>query len=295
MKLPGPAPSLTEIKSPLIAEKKLTVSVLRLDEIHPYMSGNKWFKLFYNVEEFFRQQKKILVTAGGAFSNHIIATAAAGKELGIPTVGIIRGDELHADANAALRFASGCGMKLFFISREAYRNIREISSLPAEILSRTGYPSDDIYFLPEGGSNPLAIQGCMEIPEFISVDFDVICCACGTGATLAGISAALHQEKAIGISVLNGNHFLEKDILKMNGGRKNFSLFHEYTFGGYAKQNDKLDEFCNDFTDTFHFRIEPVYTGRMFYGLFDLIQRNYFLKGSKIIAIHTGGVANSGV
>ncbi|CAN5413677.1 pyridoxal-phosphate dependent enzyme [soil metagenome] len=292
-------PVVTNLSDVLFTDKDISLSVLRLDEIHPTISGNKWYKLKYNVEEFFRLKKKYLVTFGGAFSNHIIATAAAGKELRIQTIGIIRGDELNENSNAALKFASQCGMKLFFVSRNDYRKIldADISETENELLmsipgfSDFGIRISDFYFLPEGGSNPLAVKGCTEIPQSINDDFDFICCACGTGATLAGISTALNENQtAIGISVLRGENFLEKDILKLNGNKNNFQLIHEYSFGGYAKSNAELDSFCEQFMQKHAFKIEPVYTGKMFFGLYDLIKNDFFSKGTKIIALHTGGV-----
>jgi len=288
--LPGTI-SLETINDALFDEKGVLVSVLRLDKIHPHISGNKWFKLKYNVDSFFNGQKKYLVTLGGAYSNHIIATAAAGKEYGIPTIGIIRGEELNKDSNDALKFASRCGMKLFFVEREQYRHIREKGILPEELYSELHAPNSELYFLPEGGSNELAVKGCKEIVKNIRDDFDCIVCAVGTGTTLAGISNALeYNQAAIGIPVLEGKVFLEKDISGFNGGRKNFRLFHEYTFGGYAKSNDELDSFCKKFLQNHGIAIEPVYTGKMFYALYDLILKDYFKKGSRIIGVHTGGV-----
>ncbi|MEO8086191.1 MAG: pyridoxal-phosphate dependent enzyme [Bacteroidota bacterium] len=292
-------PAITTLRNQLFTEKNISLSVLRLDEIHHHISGNKWYKLKYNVEEFFRLKKKYLVTFGGAFSNHIIATAAAGKEMGIHTIGIIRGDELNENSNGALKFASQSGMKLFFVSRIDYRKILDADNLEIENellksipgFSDFGIQYSDLFFLPEGGSNSLAVKGCAEIVNSIPEGFNFICCACGTGATLAGISTALNENHtAIGISVLHGEKFLEKDILKLNGNKNNFQLLHEYSFGGYAKSNAELDSFCEQFMLMHAFKIEPVYTGKMFFGLYDLISKDYFAKGTRIIALHTGGV-----
>jgi len=286
-------PPTIELEEVLYAEKAVSVSVLRLDMIHPFISGSKWFKLKYNLEEFFRQKKKYLVTFGGAYSNHIIATAAAGKEYGIQTVGIIRGEELHENSNAALQFASACGMLLFFVSRDDYRQIRKSQTVPGRFFSELRTNNYELYILPEGGSNTLAVKGCAEIANSISTDFDFILCVCGTGATLAGISIALKaNQQAIGISVLEGEKFLEADILKLNGGRKNFRLIHDYSFGGYAKTTEALDLFCQNFSLHHGFIIEPVYTGKLFFALEDLIRKYFFKPGSKIVAVHTGGVFN---
>jgi len=282
---------LDPLNEDLFSEKGIHVSVLRLDLIHPKTGGNKWFKLKYNLIAFREEKKKYLVTFGGAYSNHIIATSAAGKENGIETVGIIRGDELNENSNTALQFASGCGMKLFFVSREEYRNIRKISMLPERIYAELRTPYSELFFLPEGGSNALAVKGCEEIVKNTSGDFDFITCAVGTGATLAGISKSLKGDQtAIGISVLDGSGFLEKDISGFNGNRKNFRLFHDYSLGSYAKTNDELDFFCQNFSQKHGIMIEPIYTGKMFYGLYDLIRKDFFKPGSTIVAVHTGGL-----
>lgn len=284
-------PPVQKIVEKLLLEKEVSVSVLRLDLIHPYISGNKWFKLKYNIEEFLSQKKECLVTFGGAYSNHIIATAAAGKEFGIKTIGIIRGNELNENSNPALKFASECGMKLFFVSREEYKLMRDSGILSDRLLSDLRPPASDFYLLPEGGSNSLSVKGCAEIVKLTPSGFDFICCACGTGATLAGISTALNEnQKVIGISVLQGEEFLQHDILNLNGNKNNFQLINDYNFGGYAKTNISLDLFCENFSSMNGFKIEPVYTGKLFFGLYDLVNKDFFKKGSKVIVVHTGGV-----
>ncbi len=284
-------PPVQKIVEKLFLEKEVSVSVLRLDLIHPYISGNKWFKLKYNIEEFLLQKKECLVTFGGAYSNHIVATAAAGKEFGIKTIGIIRGDELNENSNPSLKFASACGMKLFFVSREEYKLMRDSGSIIDRILSELPIPFPGFYLLPEGGSNSLSVKGCAETVKLIHSDFDFIICACGTGATLAGISTALNEnQKAIGISVIQGEKFLQRDILNLNGNKNNFKLMNEYSFGGYAKTSISLDLFCENFSSINGFKIEPVYTGKLFYGLYDLIESDYFSKGAKITVVHSGGV-----
>jgi 1-aminocyclopropane-1-carboxylate deaminase len=285
---------LETITESLFDEKGVSVSVLRLDMIHPVISGNKWFKLKYNIEAFLKEKKEFLVTVGGAYSNHIVATAAAGKEYVIQTVGIIRGEELNENSNAALKFASACGMKLFFVTRDDYRIIRETEIIPPWIYSHLPSPLSSSFFLPEGGSNILAVKGCEEIVKNIPEDFDYIICAVGTGTTLAGISNSLTADQTvIGIPVLEGKNFLEETISTFNGGRKNFKLFHEYSFGGYANSNNELDLFCKNFSQKHEIAIEPIYTSKMFYGLYDLIKKDFFKTNSSIVAIHTGGTGNS--
>lgn len=284
-------PTVIAINEKLFTEKEVSVSVLRLDLIHPFICGNKWFKLKYNIEDFFRLKKKYFVTFGGAYSNHIRATAAAGQEFGIKTIGIIRGEELNENSNTTLKFAAQSGMKLFFASRDEYRQMRDSGLLIDRIFSELRTTNTDLFMVPEGGSNALAIMGCAEIVKYIPEEFEFICCACGTGATLAGISTKLNDnQKAIGISILQGEDFLEKAILNMNSGRKNFQLIHGYSFGGYAKSTAALDSFCETFFQNHQFKIEPVYTGKLFYALNELIKKDFFIKNSKVIVVHTGGV-----
>jgi len=286
-------PVLQPLYDNLFAERQLEVSVLRLDTIHPLVSGNKWYKLKYNIEAFQQSGKEFLVTFGGAWSNHIVATAAAGKEFGIQTIGIIRGEELNEHSNSCLRFASACGMKLIFVSREIYRLAHD-NTIPIDELLKNIKPASlnpkHSFILPEGGAGELAVKGCKEIIQEIPSDFAFICCACGTGTTLAGISAGLSKgQKAIGIPVLHGQ-FLEKDVLNMNGGIHNFELMEDYHFGGYAKSNPMLEEFCATFSKMHQLPVEPIYTGKLFYGILDLIQKHYFPPSSKLVLVHSGGI-----
>ncbi len=279
---------LTQLKDLLFEEKELKVFVLRLDEGHPFISGNKWYKLKYNLEEFTLQKKEFLVTFGGAYSNHLVATASAGKELCIQTIGIVRGEELNENSNACLTFASSCGMKLIFVSREEYKRLRNNHSL---VTRRLAALSSLLFFLPEGGSNELAVKGCEEITRQIAIDFDWLCCACGTGSTLAGMVRTLkgHQQ-AIGIAVLKGAEFLTQIVKEISASENNFQIMHNYHSGGYAKSTKELDEFCHVFMDRNHLAIEPVYTGKLFFGIYDLVKNDFFEKGKTIVVVHTGGV-----
>lgn len=278
---------LQEVNVPLLAEKGIRLLVKRDDLIHPYVSGNKWRKLKHNIKAFHESGSDVLVTMGGAYSNHIIATAAAGKAYGIKTIGLIRGEELTDDANAALRFAKKCCMELRFIPREAYRSLRSSQDVMSYLSNRK------LFFLPEGGFNELAVKGCEEIVDEITVPFDYICCACGTGATLSGIIRKLQpQQKAIGFAVLHGEGFLEKEISVYAGGLSpQWSVNFDYHFGGYAKSTKELDDFCTAFSDQQQILIEPVYTGKLFFGIYDLIKKDFFKPGSTVVAVHTGGTA----
>ena len=254
--------------------------------IHPTVSGNKYRKLKYNIQAVLDGNFQGILTFGGAFSNHIAATAAVGKDLNIPTVGIIRGEELArgVDSNPTLSYAKACGMHLEFISRAAYRQKTE--DLFLDSLQKK-YPK--FYIIPEGGTNALAIDGCREILTEADHEFDVICCAVGTGGTISGlINSSLPHQKIIGFPALKGT-FLREDICKF-AQQSNWVLCHEYHFGGYAKVNLELIQFINKFKQEFELPLDPIYTGKMMFGIFDLIQNGFFSKSEKILAIHTGGL-----
>lgn len=269
---------LQKIETTFLKEKEINLFILRLDLVHPYISGNKWFKLKYNMEEAKRQGKSTLLTFGGAYSNHIIATAAAGKDFGFKTIGIIRGEELNENDNSVLQFAKDCGMELLFVSREQYRK-------------KSFHNSDEFYMLPEGGTNELAVKGCSEISSLIGIQFDYMSCAVGTGGTIAGIVSSLKKnQKAIGFPVLKGGGFLKNEIEKLVQTNANFELQTEYHFGGYAKKNEELLSFISDFKSNHNIQLDFVYTGKMMFGIFDLIMKNHFQKGSTIVAVHTGGL-----
>jgi 1-aminocyclopropane-1-carboxylate deaminase len=284
-------PELTLLNDSLFEERNVKVYVLRLDLIHPFISGNKWYKLKYNIEEFNRQGAGYLVTFGGAFSNHIVATAAAGKEFEIKTIGIIRGEELNPNSNKVLQFAANCGMQLVFVSRDEYRNLKQNSNAVIDkLVYELRTTSSELFIIPEGGSNEFALRGCEEIGKEISIPFDYVVVACGTGMTLAGIAKSLNKnQEAIGVSVLHGESFLDKDVAGWSGS-DSFKVIHDYHFGGYAKSNGELETFCNDFFFKQRIKIEPIYTGKLFFGLYDLVRNDFFPQGKTIVAIHSGGI-----
>lgn len=281
---------LQQIISPLLQVSQLELWVKREDLLHPGIPGNKWRKLKYNLQEAKSQQKNTLLTFGGAYSNHIAAVAAAGKKFNFKTIGIIRGEE-HLPLNPTLAFAISHGMELQYISREQYRHKSD-----PEFLEKLSEQYVSPYIIPEGGTNTLAVKGCTEIVQNIGIDFDYICCAAGTGGTLAGIVAGLQGDKKIlGFPALKGGEFLQPEIeqLVQNYSHQHFGnwkLITDYHFGGYAKVRPELIDFIKDFQNQFHVPLEPVYTGKMFYGIFDLIRKDYFPAGSRIVAIHTGGL-----
>lgn len=258
----------------------------REDKIHPFISGNKYRKLKYNLIESQNKKHDTLLTFGGAYSNHIAAAASAGKESGFKTIGVIRGEELadKISENPTLSFAQNCGMKFKFISREVYRT-KTTSSFINTLKNELG----NFYMIPEGGTNELAVKGCEEI--FIEEDktFDIICCPVGTGGTISGlINASEPHQKILGFPALKGD-FLQKEIGKFKA-KSNWELVTDYHFGGYAKINSTLVEFINRFKQEYNIPLDPIYTGKMMFGIFDLIKKGYFKKGAKILAIHTGGL-----
>ncbi|MDO6810841.1 pyridoxal-phosphate dependent enzyme [Zobellia galactanivorans] len=275
-----------EINLAILAEKGVSLVLKREDRIHPLISGNKYRKLKYNLEEARTKGFGTLLTFGGAFSNHIAATAYAGQLHGFKTVGVIRGEEIAEKwrGNGTLKLAHSHGMEFNFISREAYRN-KDSKALLAGLEQRFG----KFYLLPEGGTNALAIKGCEEILTPDDAVFDVVCCAVGTGGTIAGISNAAHDsQKVLGFPALKGD-FLQEDICKF-APRGNWKLITDYHFGGYAKLTEALVQFINDFNLKTQIPLDPVYTGKMVYGILDLVKNGYFPPKTKILAIHTGGL-----
>jgi 1-aminocyclopropane-1-carboxylate deaminase len=264
----------------------IPLTVKREDQLHPEISGNKYRKLKYNLLKAQKQQKNTLLTFGGAYSNHIVATAAAGKEYGFKTIGIIRGDELKdkVTKNPTLNFAQTCGMKFKFISRADYRQKEEIFFTHA-LKKEFG----DFYLIPEGGTNDLAVKGCEEILTKDDTNFDFICTCVGTGGTIAGIiNSAKAKQKIVGFSVLKGA-FLEKEIQKYTA-LNNWQLITDYHFGGYGKIKPELITFINQFKEQTGIPLDPVYTGKMLFGIIDMIKKNRIDRKNKILVIHTGGL-----
>lgn len=277
---------LDKISNELTRQFNINLFIKRDDLIHPDIPGNKWRKLKYNIAQAQLEHKTTLLTFGGAFSNHITATAAAGKYLGFKTIGIIRGEE-YTPLNKSLQFAKDCGMQLHYLDRENYRAKNTDTLL-------TTHDSRLIYFIPEGGANELAIKGCKEIVDEIEIDFDFICCACGTGTTIAGMASNLQQhQQAIGFAVLK-HATLEEEIKSKLIVNRQLSIVN-YPFGGYAKTTPELIQFIKDFYHEHNILLDYVYTGKMMYGIFDLMAKNYFPENSTIIAVHTGGVMNANV
>lgn len=272
-----------EISLPLLDEKEVRLFIKRIDKIHPFVSGNKWFKLKYNLLEAKKQGLNTLLTFGGAYSNHISATAFAAKEKGINSIGIIRGEE-HLPLNPTLRFAIDNGMKLHYISRSNYKEKTSANFLEA-LKNQFG----DFYLIHEGGTNELAIQGATEILDENDIQ-DYICCAIGTGGTIAGIiNASNDKQTVIGFPAIKGFEQLEKDINNWTNAT-NCIFINDYVGNGYAKINKDLVDFINEFNARHNIPLDAIYTGKMMMGILDLVDKDFFLKGSSILAIHTGGL-----
>jgi len=277
-------PPLQELSDSLLLEKKIRLFILREDLIHPHISGNKWRKLYYNIDAAKQKELNRLITFGGAYSNHIAATAAAGKEFGFKTLGFIRGEE-QLPLNSTLSYAKDCGMEFRYLSRSDYRLKNDPAFLKSLLKNEKEY-----YLIPEGGTNKLAVKGCEEILTNLSIDFDYVCCACGTGGTISGLINSLKSsQKAIGFPALKGAHFLNEEIEKFTNNSQ-WELNLDYHFGGYAKAKPDLINFMNSFKAKHNITLDPVYTGKMLFGLWDLIEKDYFRAGSTIIAVHTGGL-----
>ncbi len=257
----------------------------REDLLHPFISGNKYRKLKYNLVEAVSQQKKTLLTFGGAYSNHIAATAYAGKEYGFKTIGVIRGEELKKKRlNPTLKFAQDCGMQFYFVDRELYRN-KYSESFIAELKQLYG----DFYLLPEGGTNYLAVKGCEEILTNEDKQFNYVCTAVGTGGTLSGlVKSSGAKQTIIGFSALKGTFQTEE--VKKYTSKSNFFITDTYCFGGYAKINAHLIHFINKFKDETQIPLDPIYTGKMMFGISDMLKTGKIPENSCILAVHTGGL-----
>ena len=276
------------INQKILLPEKLEVElyIKRDDLIHSEISGNKYRKLKYNIIEAQKIRVNTLLTFGGAYSNHIAAAAAVGKEFGFKTIGVIRGEELvdKIDENPTLSFAKSCGMQFKFVSRSDYRNKATdlfINNLKEEY--------GEFYHVPEGGTNELAIKGCEEILSESDGVYDFICTSVGTGGTISGlINGSKSNQQILGFPALKGD-FLKNEIIKF-AHRDNWSLLTNYHFGGYGKVSKELINFINKFKNETNIPLDPVYTGKMMFGVFDLIKKGFFPKESKVLAIHTGGL-----
>ena len=272
-----------------ISDAGLQLFIKRDDLLHPGISGNKWRKLKYNIIDLKTSGKDGIITLGGAYSNHLHAVAVAGDHFGFHTIGIVRGEK-PAKLSTTLQSCTELGMKLYYINRGEYRkklHSKEISDLVSF------HPN--MHYIPEGGENEAAKRGCEEILTDQELKPDIVCVACGTATTLAGmLNTENLGSKIIGFPVLKGaEKSLKENIesgLKSKHLINSYELISDYHFGGYAKFTNELLNFIMQFEESTQIPIEQVYTGKMMFGIIDMAKKGFFKKGSKILAIHTGGM-----
>lgn len=283
-----PTPIQEIADHPLIQKAGVRLLIKREDLNHPLVSGNKWWKLKYNLEAASDKGHDSLLTFGGARSNHIYATAAAAYELGFKCIGVIRGEET-LPLNPTLRFAVDHGMKLHYVSRRDYRK-KETITFIKELEQKFG----PFYLIPEGGTNALAMKGCASFGALLNdIPADYICLPVGTGGTMAGlIPATTSNRKVIGFSVLRNAGFL-RSIIEQNTGTAHsdrWQLMTEYDYGGYAKRNKTVGKFMEDFYLHTGIPLDFIYTGKMMCAVLDLLEKGFFERGKTILVLHTGGL-----
>ncbi|MBU2709955.1 1-aminocyclopropane-1-carboxylate deaminase/D-cysteine desulfhydrase [Zooshikella harenae] len=288
-------PHIQSFPHPLALEKNIQLNVLRLDLVHPKISGNKWYKLKYNLKSAISSGADCVASFGGAYSNHIHALATAGSYLGFETVGFIRGQQPKV-LSPTLKDATKMGMRLIYLDRVTYREkhlVEKQSALAHQFLSN----ANTVYWVPEGGSNLLAIKGTQEITEYEHVkQFDYIFVACGSGGTLAGlIKGAELQQQVIGVPVLKGGGFLQKTVegfLWDSGLRekKQWQLWLDGHWGGYGKTSDQLHQFILSIEKDFSLPLDPIYTGKLVWRVIEGIRHGEILSGSRVLIIHSGGL-----
>lgn len=272
-----------KVNHPLYEIKKVHVYLKRDDMIHPFISGNKWRKLKYNLQKAQQENKNTVITFGGAWSNHLLATACAGATFNFKTIGFVRGEEI---SNPVLNMCKLFGMELRFITREEYKDKPQLF----EQLEN----KEEYFFIDEGGSSLEATYGCKELIDELKNQYDHMFCAAGTGTTAAGIAQGISENKLNTqlhvIPVLKNGGFILDEIAKFNSPTKQIQLHLDYHFGGYAKVKPDLIAFVKDYVQATGIMIEPTYTGKALFGLHDLIQNDYFAQESKILFVHTGGL-----
>ncbi|MFI3221660.1 MAG: pyridoxal-phosphate dependent enzyme [Methylococcaceae bacterium] len=277
---------LTKIDVPLCAHKAIELWLKRDDQLHPVISGNKWRKLKFSLDHALYSGADTIISMGGMYSNHLHALAYACKALGLKAIAYIRG-EAPALLTPTLVDLTAWGMELRFISRTEYRQLRHYKSC----LDLPGLKPQQ-YWLPEGGAQALALNGVAELVAEIDVAYDYLCVPCGTGATLAGLIAATpNHVSLLGFAALKNAGFLNTDVSSLLAQDKsNWQINLDYHFGGFASTTPELLSFISAFETQTGIPLEPVYTGKMMYALYDLISKAYFSAGQRIIAVHTGGL-----
>jgi 1-aminocyclopropane-1-carboxylate deaminase len=290
---------LTKIDDPLLAQYQIELWIKRDDSLHPVISGNKWRKLKYIIDHALSLGVDTLVSMGGAYSNHLHALAFVGKVLGLKTIGLVRGEQPEI-LTPTLQDMRNWGMELKFVSRSDYRQLRQYKDWQApHHLPVAHHPWQYLpglkqrqYWVPEGGAQTLALKGVAELVDEIGIPYDTICMPCGTGTTLAGIIEAAPQHVSVlGFAAFKNAAYLRSEVdAVLSQSRNGWQINLDYHFGGFAKTNAELSAFIEDFELKTTIPLDPVYTGKMMYAVYDLIQRRYFKPGERIIAVHTGGL-----
>ncbi|SJM91804.1 1-aminocyclopropane-1-carboxylate deaminase [Crenothrix polyspora] len=277
---------LVQINNALLDQHQIQLWIKRDDLLHPVISGNKWRKLKYSLDHALSLGIDTVISMGGTYSNHLHALAYIGKVLGLKTIGIVRGEQPFV-LTPTLRDVQDWGMTLKFVSRTEYRALRQYKDFDSfpDLKPRQ-------YWLPEGGAQVLALKGVAELVHEINIPYDTLCVPCGTGATLAGIAGAVADNVSVlGFAALKNAEFLRADVTALLAQpRNNCYINLAYHFGGFAQTNASLNAFIEDFELQTKISLEPVYTGKMMYALYDLLQKGYFKPGHRIIAVHTGGL-----
>lgn len=279
---------LQKVDNSLLKAADIKLYIKRDDLIHPLISGNKWRKLKYNIQDFKENNKRHLLSFGGAFSNHLLALAAISNKENIPASILVRGDGFDP-SNQTLVLAKKLGLNMHFVSRQEYK-LRHDADYQKAKLSELNCD----YLIPEGGTNDMALKGCGEIIGEIKAQLgyhaDLVALAAGTGGTSAGLLKSSQGSNILTFPALKGG-FLKDDILKLAGENQDMLIFaDDYHFGGYVKFNDELIDFIKQFHSDFNILLDPIYTSKMMFGLFDMIEKGLIKKGSTVVAIHTGGL-----
>lgn len=268
----------------LWSHQDITLGILRLDQIHPFVSGNKWFKLHQNAVRFQSGDFSRLLTFGGAFSNHLHATAHYCDQHKIPCIGIVRGEELNADSNATLQDCAALGMELYFVPRAEYR-LKENGATARSLANRY-----QIYFIPEGGDNEAGRSGAASIMGHVPAGWDHIAVSIGTGTTIKGMMDAAPPDMTfLGFTSVRNDKstFLSCEAAAQ---RRNFQRIDRYHFGGFGRYNSELIAFVKAFYEQFRIPLDIVYTAKMMYGIFDMLDKGMLSQALRILCVHTGGL-----
>jgi len=277
---------IQEIKLNIYNPNNIKLYVKREDLIHNIVSGNKWRKLKYNFEYIKKNNTKTILTFGGAYSNHLHALSWLAKKNKINSIGLVRGEE-SSKINPTLSFCLQNKMKLYFLDRTTYRK----SKYDNEVINNLKEKYKKIYILPEGGFNDFGIKGCEEIMDEVPDDFNIIACSIGTGCTAIGIIKSLNiNQNFLGFTSFKNSNFINQTIGGYINSNSNWKIKSDYNFGGFGKINIELKNFINYFESSYKIKLDPIYTSKLFFGLFDMISKNKFKKESRILVLHTGGL-----